>query len=156
MSTPEAAAPTPLDAQLCFSLYTASRALTGAYRDLLAGTDITYPQYLVLLTLFHEDGLTVSELGNRLRLDSGTLSPLLRRLEQAGHLRRVRSTDDGRVVTLHLTDDGSLGPLFAKVQHCLVETVGLDSSEIIQLRTLSNRLTTALSQHDRPPAGNDR
>lgn len=96
--------PEPLDRQLCFSLYAATRAVTGLYREVLSEFGLTFPpQYLVLLALWEQDGLTVRELGERLQLDSGTLSPLLRRLERAGYTNREHSVEDARVVHVHLT-----------------------------------------------------
>jgi DNA-binding MarR family transcriptional regulator len=95
-----------LDAQLCFDLYAASRAVTTAYRSLLADLGLTYPQYLVMLVLWERGSCTVRELGEVLHLDSGTLSPLLKRLMAAGLLRRERRTDDERSVRAVLTDKG--------------------------------------------------
>ncbi|MFO0627651.1 MAG: MarR family transcriptional regulator [Polyangiales bacterium] len=95
-----------LDQQLCFALYAASRAMVRAYGPLLAPLGLTYPQYLVLLVLWERDGLTVSQLGERLALDSGTLTPLLKRLEAQGLVARRRSVDDERVVHLDLTAAG--------------------------------------------------
>jgi len=95
-----------LDDQLCFALYAASRALTRAYADLLDPLGVTYPQYLVLLVLWEEDGATVKRLGERLALDSGTLTPLLKRLEHVGLVARQRSEEDERVVHVHLTREG--------------------------------------------------
>lgn len=96
-----------LDDQLCFSLYAASRAVTSAYTPLLAPLGLTYPQYLVMLVLWEGDGLSVKALGERLVLDSGTLTPLLKRLEAQGLVQRRRSTQDERVVELFLTAAGS-------------------------------------------------
>ena len=95
-----------LDKQLCFSLYAASRALTGLYRELLEDLELTYPQYLVMLALWEQGTLSVKELSTTLHLDSGTLSPLLRRLEGAGLLTRERSTEDERIVHVALTEVG--------------------------------------------------
>ncbi len=95
-----------LDRQLCFALYAASRALTRAYGPLLEPLGLTYPQYLVLLALWQDDGLSVSQLGERLALDSGTLTPLLKRLEQRGLVGRRRGEDDERVVRVSLTAAG--------------------------------------------------
>ena len=89
--------PLRLDQQLCFALYAASRAMTAAYQPLLDDLQITYPQYLVLLCLWEEDGLRVSRIGERLYLDSATLTPLLKRLEARGLVERRRSTADERV-----------------------------------------------------------
>ncbi|WP_207769948.1 MarR family transcriptional regulator [Microbacterium sp. TPD7012] len=94
------------DEMVCFSLYSAARATTQAYRALLAPWGLTYPQYLVLAILWHEGDQTIGSLGEAMQLDSGTLSPLVRRLEQAGHVTRSRRADDERVVTVTLTADG--------------------------------------------------
>jgi MarR family transcriptional regulator, organic hydroperoxide resistance regulator len=98
--------PQSLDEQLCFAVYTASRALTRAYGPLLEPLGITYPQYLTLLVLWKENGLSVKGLGDRLALDSGTLTPLLKRLEQQGYVERKRSAEDERVVNVFLTASG--------------------------------------------------
>jgi DNA-binding MarR family transcriptional regulator len=95
-----------LDAQLCFLLYTATRAVTQAYGPLLGPLGLTYPQYLVMLVLWEQDGISVGGLGQRLYLDSGTLTPLLKRMEAQGLVQRRRSQDDERVVEIHLTEAG--------------------------------------------------
>jgi DNA-binding MarR family transcriptional regulator len=95
-----------LDQQLCFALYSASRAVTRAYAPLLAPLGVTYPQYLVLLVLWERDGLPVHRLGERLALDSGTLTPLLKRLERQRLVERHRGPADERVVRIHLTAAG--------------------------------------------------
>ncbi len=95
-----------LDNQLCFAVYAAAHAFGRAYRALLTEHDLTYPQYLVLLVLWEEDGLTVKEIGDRLFLDSGTLTPLLKRLEAAGRIRRARDRADERQVSIFLTEAG--------------------------------------------------
>ena len=98
--------PLRLDDQLCFALYSASRAVTRAYAPLLQPLGLTYPQYLVLLVLWERDGASVKQLGERLALDSGTLTPLLQRLESQGLVERRRGDDDERVVRIHLTAAG--------------------------------------------------
>jgi len=95
-----------LDNQLCFALYSTSLAMTKLYKPLLDELGLTYPQYLVMLVLWERDGLMVSELGERLYLDSGTLTPLLKRLEAAELVRRTRSTEDERQVLIALTPKG--------------------------------------------------
>ncbi|HYO20424.1 MAG TPA: MarR family transcriptional regulator, partial [Dermatophilaceae bacterium] len=95
-----------LDNQLCFLFHRISRELTAAYRPLLADLGVTYPQYLVMLVLWEDDGLGVGEIGERLSLDSGTVSPLLKRLESAGLVDRVREDADERRVSIHLTAAG--------------------------------------------------
>jgi DNA-binding MarR family transcriptional regulator len=92
-----------LDNQLCFVLYASSRALTQAYRPFLNELDLTYPQYLVLLVLWEQEGLTVNQLGEKLCLDNGTLTPLLKRMEKAGIIKRQRSNRDERKVFIFLT-----------------------------------------------------
>src|SRR3954463_1874064 len=92
-----------LDNQLCFALYSASLAMTKLYKPLLDELGLTYPQYLVMLVLWEGDGRTVSELGERLSLDSGTLTPLLKRLEAAQLVSRIRDTEDERRVHIMLT-----------------------------------------------------
>ena len=96
-----ASASTPkLDVQLCFALYSAGLAMNKVYRKLLSQLGLTYPQYLVMLVLWERDQLTVSEIGERLFLDSATLTPLLKRLESAKLLNRLRSTEDERQVVI--------------------------------------------------------
>ena len=100
------ASPLLLDQQLCFALYSANLALHKLYRQLLAQLDLTYPQYLVMLVLWERDDVTVSDIGERLFLDSATLTPLLKRLEAAGLVNRQRSRKDERQVAVTLTDQG--------------------------------------------------
>ena len=92
--------------QLCFPLYAASRNVIGLYTPFLKPLGLTYTQYLVFLVLWERDGLTVTEIGERLMLDNGTLSPLLKKLEQEGYLERQRSREDERVVAISLTEAG--------------------------------------------------
>ncbi|MFG6501837.1 MarR family winged helix-turn-helix transcriptional regulator [Microbacterium sp. P05] len=98
---------TAVDDMVCFALYSASRATTQAYRRVLEPWGLTYPQYLVLVTLWSDGIRTIGELGETLALDSGTLSPLVRRLERSGLVARARRLDDERVVEVSLTDDGA-------------------------------------------------
>src|SRR5918998_4135688 len=103
--------PDPFDSlklgnQLCFAIYAAAHAFTGAYKPLLDPLGLTYPQYLVLLVLWEEEGLSVKEIGQRLHLDSGTLTPVLKRLEKAGFVRRRRDDQDERQVRVELADKG--------------------------------------------------
>ena len=95
-----------LENQLCFPLYAAARNVTGLYTPWLKPLGLTYTQYIVLLVLWEKDGISVTEIGERLKLDNGTLSPLLKKLEQAGYLSRQRSHEDERVVTIRLTEAG--------------------------------------------------
>lgn len=101
-----ARSPQKLDEQLCFALYSTGLALNKVYRRLLSGLGLTYPQYLAMLVLWERDGLTVSEIGERLFLDSATLTPLLKRLETAGLISRTRAKSDERQVLIALTAEG--------------------------------------------------
>jgi DNA-binding MarR family transcriptional regulator len=139
-----------IDSQLCFALYSASRAMTAAYRPILAELDLTYPQYLVLLVLWEEerraeDGVTVRRLGDRLHLDSGTLSPLLKRLEANGLVRRTRSCEDERVVVVTLT---SAGRRLEEKAQCipgrLGAAIGFTEKQAADLRDAVRQLTDAL------------
>jgi len=134
--------PGRLDDQLCFALYAASRSITSAYRDGLAGLGLTYPQFVTLLVLWETDNITVKELGQRLHLDSGTLSPLLKRLEALGLITRHRAADDERRVHIRLTPSGLAlrGPVL-DVQQDVASTLGLTQEEVVMLRTLARRLT---------------
>lgn len=128
-----------LDNQLCFALYAVNRAITSRYRPLLAELDLTYPQYLVMLVLWESDEVgtkpRVSAIGERLRLDSGTLTPLLRRLEQRGLLSRQRSREDERVVTLALTEEGrSMRERATDVPVRLLCELGVGPEDAVRLR----------------------
>ena len=92
--------------QLCFPLYAAARHVTGLYTPVLRPLGLTYTQYIVFLVLWEKDGLTVGEISEKLLLDNGTLSPLLKKMEQAGYVRRERSREDERVVVITLTEAG--------------------------------------------------
>ena len=134
-----------LDNQLCFALYSASLAMTKLYKPLLDELGLTYPQDLVMLVLWERDGLMVSELGQRLSLDSGTLTPLLKRLEAAGLVSRMRAAEDERRVHIHLTAAGrKLKARAAKVPGCVLAASQCSIPELLQLteqiRTLRERL----------------
>ena len=134
-----------LENQLCFSLYAASRAMTAAYAPLLAPLGLTYPQYLVMLVLWETEDLSVKALGERLQLDSGTLTPLLKKLEGQGLVTRTRDEADGRVVRLTLTGPGrALKNKAKQVPPALVCQVGLDLQGIARLRKELTALTQAL------------
>ncbi|MFZ3128124.1 MAG: MarR family transcriptional regulator [Rhodoferax sp.] len=135
-----------LDNQLCFALYSASLAMTKLYKPLLEALDLTYPQYLVMLVLWERDGLSVSALGERLYLDSGTLTPLLKRMEAAGWLVRQRSTEDERRVEVHLSAEGrKLKTKAASIPRCVVEASGYPVADLMaltqQVQTLRGHLT---------------
>ncbi|MFE9171385.1 MarR family winged helix-turn-helix transcriptional regulator [Streptomyces kebangsaanensis] len=124
-----------LDDQLCFALYAAQRAVTAAYRPLLDELGLTYPQYLVLLVLWERGETTVKELAAALRLDYGTVSPLLKRLEAAGLVRRERSARDERSVLVTVTGRGEeLRERAARVPGALLTTTGVGAAEVVRLR----------------------
>jgi len=130
--------PLHIDDQLCFALYSASRALTRAYAPLLDPLGLTYPQYLALLVLWERDGLPVKDLGERLALDSGTLTPLLKRLERSGHVERRRGGDDERVVRIFLTPSGrALRARARKIPSELACRAGFDLASERSLRELT-------------------
>ena len=139
-----------LDLQICFSLNAASRAFGGVYRTLLKDLGLTYPQYLVMLALWEapeDEGLPVKRLGERLRLDSGTLSPLLKRLEANGLVRRERSAQDERSVNVTLTEAGAvLKERAAEVPPKIARATGFELRELAELRERLNRLTEALDR----------
>ena len=126
--------PLLLDKQLCFALYSSSLAMTKLYKPLLAELALTYPQYLVMLALWERDEVTVSELGERLYLDSGTLTPLLKRLEAASLLTRQRDSADERCVYLKLTATGrKLKARAATIPPCILEASKRSLQEISAL-----------------------
>ncbi|MFF9619869.1 MarR family winged helix-turn-helix transcriptional regulator [Streptomyces griseosporeus] len=134
-----------LDRQICFSLHAASRAFNGVYRVILKDLGLTYPQYLVMLVLWEQGELPVKKLGEHLRLDSGTLSPLLKRLEAAGLVRRERSARDERSVEVRLTEEGvALRGRALQVPRRIVAATGCDLDEIRALRERLDELTAAL------------
>ncbi|MFJ8622421.1 MarR family winged helix-turn-helix transcriptional regulator [Kitasatospora sp. NPDC093550] len=142
-----------LDQQICFSLNSASRAFGGVYRVLLRELGLTYPQYLVMLVLWEDGELPVKRIGERLRLDSGTLSPLLKRLEAAGLVRRERSPQDERSVTVTLTPEGSaLRERAGQVPRRLLAATGLPVEDLASLRGLLERVTAALDSAAVEPA----
>lgn len=123
-----------LDNQLCFALYSASLAMTKLYKPWLDEIGVTYPQYLALLALWEQDGLSVSQLGERLRLDSGTLTPLLKRLEAAGLVSRLRAADDERRVHITLTAAGrKLRSRAEKIPGCVAQAAQCALPELVQL-----------------------
>ena len=136
----------PLSEQLCFSLYGATMAINRTYKPLLDPLGLTYPQYLVLSTLWEADGLTVSAIGTRLALESSTITPLVKRLEAAGFVTRQRGTQDERQVNVSLTPAGRTVQAQTR---CLAETLGQRSGmqvgELVALNQQVQRLRDALS-----------
>jgi DNA-binding MarR family transcriptional regulator len=139
-----------LDEQLCFALYDATRAVVRAYAPLLDQLGLTYPQYITMLVLWESDGaLSVGELGARLHLDSGTLTPLLKRLEQLGVVDRRRDPADERRVLVTLTSAGrALQRSAVDIPACLLERTGLDVKTARALREQLTQLTAILERAD--------
>ena len=138
--------PPRLDDQLCFALYSASRSIIAAYRPLLDDMDLTYPQYLVMMVLWETDGLRVTDVGQRLGMDMGTLSPLLKRMELRGVLDRRRRRDDERVVELGLTSEGKrLGQSALKLRGQILCQTDLTERKAEALRASLHSLTRSLN-----------
>lgn len=135
-----------LDNQICFAVYSAAHAFNRVYKPLLDRLGLTYPQYLVMLVLWEADGVPVKEIGERLFLDSGTLTPLLKRLETAGLIKRTRSTEDERQVLIDLTAQGhalkekarAVPPSILAASACSVPELLAMKNEIVALRDRLN------------------
>ncbi|WP_416731080.1 MarR family winged helix-turn-helix transcriptional regulator [Fictibacillus sp. JL2B1089] len=130
-----------LENQICFKIYTAEREITKLYRDLLQEMNVTYPQYLVLLLLWEKHSLSVKELGKRLFLDSGTLTPMLKRMEKNGLVERKRSAEDERSVVISLTVKGdALKEKAECIPGQLIENIAMKKEEL----TLLNKTLTSM------------
>jgi MarR family transcriptional regulator, organic hydroperoxide resistance regulator len=154
MTSGDAHLPAPsvaLDDQLCFALYAASRAMTARYRPMLEELGLTYPQYLVMMLLWEEDHQTVGQLGARLALDSGTLSPLLKRLTAAGLVTRHRRVEDERSVAIALTDSGrALRDRAFAISQDMICALDLDVESFADLKQTLNVLTQRVTEAPRP------
>ncbi len=152
-TTSEAATPDnvlALDDQVCFALAVAARSVVALYKPVLEPLGLTHPQYLVMLALWESEELSVRDLSGLLQLDPGTLSPLLKRLEAAGYLRRARNPHDERALAVVLTPDGrALRKRALKVPPAVVERIGLPLSELTDLQ---RRLTRVIAAATAPPA----
>ncbi|WP_394428312.1 MarR family winged helix-turn-helix transcriptional regulator [Streptomyces sp. SGAir0957] len=136
-----------LQDQLCFALYAASRSVVARYRPLLDALELTYPQYLVMLVLWDQQTASVRELGTALQLESSTLSPLLKRLESAGLIRRRRRTDDERSVSITLTDTGArLREKAEAVPLAIGEAMGLTPEQDATAKQLLRLLTANVNR----------
>lgn len=137
-----------LDDQLCFALYSTSLAMSKLYRKLLKKLDITYSQYLVLMVLWEQDEQTVSRIGERLLLDSATLTPLLKRMEQAGLVHRVRAANDERQVIISLTEHGSeMRKEAAKFPSQVMCASGCGPQDIATLKKQLDQLRASLTDN---------
>ena len=148
-STPPTPSPAilRLDNQVCFALYSASLAMTKLYKPLLDRIGLTYPQYFVMLVLWEQDGVTVSELGERLFLDSGTLTPLLKRLEAQGQIARLRDVQDERRVRITLTAGGrALRDQAEAISQCVLQSSQCSIAELTALTTELKQLRDRLSE----------
>ena len=142
-----------LDNQLCFALYSASLAMTKVYKPLLEAIGLTYPQYLVMLVLWEKDGLMVSTIGDQLNLDSGTLTPLLKRLETSGLLTRLRTVEDERRVHISLTAAGrALKVRAAAIPGCILQASRCTLPELAALTQQVHVLRQHLA-NSTPPRG---
>ena len=132
----------PLSDQLCFDLYAASRAVTNLYRPVLGELGLTYPQFLVLVVLWDEGTRTVREIAEALRLDHGTLTPLLRRMQANGLVVKSRSSTDERFVEISLTPEGDALRSHSVRIHCAIkDTLGLDEDQFTALQQTLRTLT---------------
>ncbi|MFV1439971.1 MULTISPECIES: MarR family winged helix-turn-helix transcriptional regulator [unclassified Phaeobacter] len=130
---------------LCFAIYSANHALTRLYRPLLAPLGLTYPQYLVLISLYHTDGQTVGALGQQLDLETNTLTPLLKRMEAAGLLARVANPEDDRSRLVQLTARGrDLAENAGEITSCILKELGGDLQDLLDLRDRINGLRARL------------
>lgn len=127
-----------LDNQLCFALYSASLAMNKIYKPLLQGLELTYPQYLIMLVLWEEDGITATTLGKKLMQDLGALSPVIKRLEVQGLVERRRSQEDERKIELHLTAAGKA--MHAQAGSLPEQILCASELNIDDLKTLKARL----------------
>lgn len=138
-----------LDNQLCFALYSASLQMTKAYKPLLQRIGLTYPQYLAMLVLWERDGITVGDISARLLTEPGSLTPLLKRLEAEGLISRTRSSNDERVVQLHLTEAGrDLEERARDFPACMLECTGQTPEALLALRDQLVSLRNGLLKSD--------
>lgn len=134
-----------LNQQLCFPLYVVAKEITGLYRPFLDELDITYSQYLVLMVLWEQDGLTVNQIGEKLYLDSGTLTPLLKRLESKGFIIRKRKKEDERVVEVFLDEGGNkLKTSACKIPSLILEKLNLSQEDYLELKESIQKIMTKI------------
>lgn len=140
-----------LDRQLCFPLYAASRLVTRLYQPLLAPFGLTYPQYIVMMVLWERSPLSVTDIGDRLLLNSNTLTPLLKRLEQLGYVRRSRRADDERVAEIALTEAGAaLREACRSIPATILANAAFPLDKAVSLKRLLDELLVALRSGDVP------
>ncbi|TCK93229.1 MarR family transcriptional regulator [Natranaerovirga hydrolytica] len=135
-----------LDNQICFPIYAVSRSITKLYRPLLQELNITYPQYLVLLVLWEVEVITLRDLGKKLYLDSGTLTPLLKRMEKMHLIKRERSVEDERVLFIKITEKGlGMKEKASKVPECLLKNIEVDINQLIRVKKEMDELLKKLN-----------
>jgi len=136
-----------LDNQICFPLYVIAKEITGLYRPFLDEIDITYPQYLVMMVLWENDGLTVSHIGDKLFLDSGTLTPLLKRLEVKGFIVRKRKKEDERVVEIFLTENGKqLQQKACEIPGKIQQKLDIQPEDLVELKNTIQKILNKIEK----------
>lgn len=136
-----------LENQLCFSIYAASRAITKIYRPFLDNLGITYPQYLVMLVLWENNTISLKELGNILYLDSGTLTPLLKRLEGMELIKRERSKEDERILCISITEKGQeMKQQAIHIPECILDSINVDLPLLVNLKKEVDELLMGLKK----------
>lgn len=136
-----------LENQICFPLYVIAKEITGLYRPFLDEIDITYPQYLVMMVLWENDGLAVSHIGDKLFLDSGTLTPLLKRLESKGIIDRKRKKEDERVVEVFLTEAGKqLQQKACEIPGKIKNKIGVETEDLIHLKETIQKILNKIEK----------
>ncbi|KUJ52372.1 MarR family winged helix-turn-helix transcriptional regulator [Chryseobacterium sp. JAH] len=139
--------PPQLGSQLCFPLYVMAKEITGLYRPFLDELDITYPQYLVMMVLWEKDGLTVNQIGEKLYLDSGTLTPLLKRLEAKGFVIRKRKKEDERVVEVFLDQAGKdLQQKACEIPAKMQEKLNLTTEDLFELKETIQKILSKIQK----------
>lgn len=139
--------PPKLENQICFPLYVIAKEITGLYRPFLDELDITYPQYLVLMVLWESDGVTVSHIGEKVFLDSGTLTPLLKRLEGKGIIDRKRKKEDERVVEVFLTESGKqLQKKACEIPGKIQNKIGIETEDLIHLKETIQKILNKIEK----------
>jgi len=138
--------PSTVEEMFCFSVYAASHAINRAYAPLLKPLGLTYPQYITLTVLWESDGLRVGDLSQRLKMESSTLTPLLKRLEKLGHIKRQRGKTDERQVYIFLTKTGlALKKAAPSITACMINDTGMDLKALRALIASLSKLTDALT-----------
>jgi MarR family transcriptional regulator, organic hydroperoxide resistance regulator len=138
-----------LENQLCFSVYAASRAIIKIYRPFLEELGITYPQYLVMLVLWERKSISLKELGNKLYLDSGTLTPLLKRLEGMELVKRERSIEDERLLCISVTEKGlTLKEQAVNIPECILKSINIDIKQLVSLKHNVDELLSSITERD--------